>query len=469
MITQRIQGLGLVHFIAQVFLVVMLYWLWLTATVQWHTEPHTSFRYGRYVIFCVLIVLGLMFHELRASGYRIGVLRGYSSACGRLAFSQTLFAMALLAFYLVATKDRTISRAFLISFLPLMYVTLLASHHWLPRRIATHLFHGVYEQRTLLIGSALRARALHAWLHHKHILGMRTIGLLSDEAPRTPIKGLPVLGGTDDLERVIHENGVTHVILVEFPFFPKIISYLVQICDQLGVRLLMVDNLDEKFLHPVTYFEDDGVRFIGLRPEPLENPWNRMLKRGVDIMVSLPVVLFILPWTSLVVWLCQKFQSPGPLFYSQPRSGLQNYEFRILKYRTMKVNHGQTAKQATQNDDRIYPAGKIFRKYSIDELPQFWNVLMGHMSVVGPRPHLVEHNKQFAEIMASYHVRCYVKPGITGLAQIKGFRGETKMEEDLVRRVEWDIYYLENWSLDLDWMIIFRTFWHVVSPPKTAY
>jgi len=211
------------------------------------------------------------------------------------------------------------------------------------------------------------------------------------------------------------------------------------------------------------------MRFISLRAEPLENPWNRTLKRLIDVLVALPVIVFVLPIASAIVWFFQRIQSPGPLFYSQPRAGLQNREFMIYKFRTMHCNHGLVARQATQNDDRIYPAGRWFRKLSIDELPQFLNVLKGEMSVVGPRPHLIEHNEQFARIMDGYRIRSYIKPGITGMAQIQGFRGETRTEEDIIRRVEWDIYYLENWSPSLDLEIIFKTFWHVVTPPQTAY
>ena len=135
----------------------------------------------------------------------------------------------------------------------------------------------------------------------------------------------------------------------------------------------------------------------------------------------------------------------------------------------MRPDNGELARQASDHDERVYPLGKWFRKLSIDEVPQFWNVLRGDMSIVGPRPHLIEHNNQFAQLLANYHVRAFVKPGITGLAQVRGFRGEAHNEADIQNRVACDIEYLENWNLSLECAIILRTFAQLIVPPRTAY
>ncbi len=221
--------------------------------------------------------------------------------------------------------------------------------------------------------------------------------------------------------------------------------------------------------HSVTHFEDDGFRFIGLREEPLENPLNRFFKRAIDLAIAVPVMLVIFPILTVIVWLVQRLQSPGPLFHVQTRAGMQNRQFKIYKFRTMHADHDEVARQASDNDERVYPLGKWFRKLSIDEVPQFWNVLRGDMSIVGPRPHLIEHNNQFSQLMANYHVRAFVKPGITGLAQVRGFRGEAEDNTDIENRVACDIEYLENWNLSLECGIILRTFFHVLLPPRTAY
>ncbi|HMJ89726.1 MAG TPA: sugar transferase, partial [Candidatus Acidoferrum sp.] len=240
-------------------------------------------------------------------------------------------------------------------------------------------------------------------------------------------------------------------------------------CEKLGVRLLIFNDLQHKLDRPITHFEDDGFQFFGLRHEPLQNPLNRSLKRVIDIVVAVPVCLLVLPVLTAIVWLFQHLQSPGPIFYRQVRNGFQKQRFHIWKFRTMHVNDHDAAQQASLNDPRIYRAGRWFRKLSIDEFPQFINVLKGDMSVVGPRPHLPEHDEQFARLTDNFYVRKFVKPGITGLAQVNGFRGETREHSALQHRLEYDIEYLENWSLRADLAIIAQTAVQCVKPPKTAY
>jgi len=232
---------------------------------------------------------------------------------------------------------------------------------------------------------------------------------------------------------------------------------------------MVVHDLDDKLRHPIYLIEDDGLYFIGLHREPLESPVNRLLKRTLDLAISIPVVILILPPVTLFVWLVQRLQSPGSIFCYQQRSGIQNKVFRLFKFRTMHMNHGTDARQACHGDPRVYSAGRWLRRASMDELPQFINVLRGEMSVVGPRPHMIEHNERFAQIKKHYQVRTFIKPGLTGLAQVRGYRGEIRTDDDLVARVEADIHYIENWSIGLDWKIVFQTAWQMVSPPHSAY
>jgi lipopolysaccharide/colanic/teichoic acid biosynthesis glycosyltransferase len=234
------------------------------------------------------------------------------------------------------------------------------------------------------------------------------------------------------------------------------------------VRFLAVNDLDDRFGHPVTQYEDQGLYLIGLREEPLENPFNRATKRLLDIAISLPVVVFILPILTAIVWLCQRVQSSGPIFYLQARPGSHNRPFNILKYRTLHVDNPDVNRLPAAGDRRLYPAGRLMRKRSLDELPQFLNVLRGDMSVVGPRPHLWAHNDLFPTIFNKAYVRSFVKPGITGLAQVRGLRGQMRCEEDVVRRMQADIHYLENWSFWLDCWLILRTALQLVFPLRTA-
>ena len=297
--------------------------------------------------------------------------------------------------------------------------------------------------------------------------GLQSAGLLP-QLPIPVLSDLPILGGPQQLERVIQEHGINQVILLEFPLTESN-QNIIRICDHLGIRLFILSDLEERLRHSVTHFEDGGFRFIGLREEPLENPLNRFCKRAIDLAISIPVMLIVFPLLSILVFLSQRLQSPGPLFHVQRRAGMQNRQFEILKFRTMRPDHDEVARQASHGDDRVYPLGHWFRRLSIDEVPQFWNVLKGDMSIVGPRPHLIEHNQQFSQLMQNYHVRTFVKPGITGLAQVRGFRGEARDPSDIENRITCDIEYLENWNLSLECDIILRTVVHVVFPPRSAY
>jgi lipopolysaccharide/colanic/teichoic acid biosynthesis glycosyltransferase len=231
----------------------------------------------------------------------------------------------------------------------------------------------------------------------------------------------------------------------------------------------VVSDLDEHFRHTVTLMEDSGVQLVGLREEPLESPLNRLAKRLMDVAIALPVVALVLPPAIALVWLLHRWQSPGPVFFRQYRTGLRGRRFLMHKFRTMRVQNDDETRQVRRSDPRLFAAGALMRRCSIDELPQFLNVLWGDMSVVGPRPHLPAHDEIFMQAMQNYRVRSAVKPGITGLAQVRGFRGGTQTTEDITRRVSSDIEYLERWTLELDLWILFRTFWQLVIPPRTAY
>lgn len=202
---------------------------------------------------------------------------------------------------------------------------------------------------------------------------------------------------------------------------------------------------------------------VGFHQEPLSSPVNRFIKRSFDIAVSLPVVLFILPPLSLAVWILQKMVSPGPLFFVQERGGFGGSPFRIFKFRSMHVFNPDESAQARPGDLRCYPGGALLRKLSLDEFPQFLNVLLGTMSLIGPRPHMLSHDLQFSSENEAYRMRQRIKPGITGLAQIQGWRGPLDSRDELHGRISADLDYAENWTLWLDLRILVRTVWHVFS------
>lgn len=201
---------------------------------------------------------------------------------------------------------------------------------------------------------------------------------------------------------------------------------------------------------------------------PLQDPVNKLMKRCLDIvlsLVALAVTCVLFPFIYVII----KTQSPGPIFFKQLRTGLDGKEFYCYKFRSMHVNNDADRVQATKDDPRKYPFGNFMRKANIDELPQFWNVLRGDMSVVGPRPHMLAHTEQYSQLIDRYMVRHFVKPGITGWAQVSGFRGETQELWQMKGRVKRDIWYMENWTVWLDIRIVWITFKSIFVHDKNAY
>jgi exopolysaccharide biosynthesis polyprenyl glycosylphosphotransferase len=464
MVTQRTEGLYRLFVLCQILIVALLFWfgVWIMVTFYAPAVAHLTWR--RYGIYCGVLVLGMVLEAAsRSKNYlwRDELLRPH-----RLSLRQTIASVGLLVIYLVATKDAFISRIFFFNFVPWLYVALLFSHHYLPGLLARGVFRR--EEKTVLVGPPEKALYLRDWLRRKAEIGLRTVGIVCDTDGQSLDVDIPQLGTTAQLETVIRDRAITQVILLEFPLTESN-QNVIRICDQLGIRLFILSDLEERLRHSVTHFEDGGFRFIGLREEPLENPLNRFCKRAIDLAIAVPVMLVVFPVLALFVFLAQRLQSPGPVFHVQRRAGMQNRQFQIYKFRTMRPDQEDVARQARAGDERVYPLGKWFRKLSIDEVPQFWNVLLGDMSIVGPRPHLIEHNQQFSRLMENYHVRTFVKPGITGLAQVRGFRGEARDPSDIENRITCDIEYLENWNLSLECGIILRTLAQLFFPPRSAY
>ncbi len=211
------------------------------------------------------------------------------------------------------------------------------------------------------------------------------------------------------------------------------------------------------------------IPILSLRNIPLDDFINQMVKRLFDILFSMGVIIVLLSWLTPLLALFIKIESKGPVFFKQKRNGLNYREFNCFKFRSMNLNEIADLEQVSKNDPRITRVGRIIRKTSIDELPQFFNVLLGDMSVVGPRPHMVSHTEMYARKVDKFMVRHFIKPGITGLAQTNGYRGEVETDNDIINRVKYDIFYIENWSILLDLKIVFMTFWNVVKGEEKAY
>ncbi len=247
------------------------------------------------------------------------------------------------------------------------------------------------------------------------------------------------------------------------------ISEIIDYADNNLKILKFLPDSKEIYSKKLKYEYYDYIPILRLRNIPLEDSINMVIKRTFDIVFSSLVIIFILSWLTPIIALFIKLESKGPVFFKQSRNGFNYKEFDCYKFRSMTPNKNAHIHQATRGDQRITKVGKFIRKTSIDELPQFFNVLFGDMSVVGPRPHMVSHTNMYAKKIDKFMVRHFVKPGITGLAQISGFRGEVETDKDIIGRVKYDIFYIENWSLLLDIKIVFQTFLNAVKGEEKAY
>lgn len=275
--------------------------------------------------------------------------------------------------------------------------------------------------------------------------------------------------GLEALFYYIQKKGIDEVYVSLAEIDNKYIQKIINFADNnLIVLKFLPDNKDifSRKMHMQYY----GVLpIIALRSIPMDKPLNRIIKRAFDIIVSLLVMIFILSWFTPLMAILIRLDSKGPIFFKQKRNGLDYEEFDCYKFRSMRPNPTADLHQVSRGDQRITRVGKFLRKTSLDELPQFINVLFGDMSTVGPRPHMVSHTHMYAERVDKFMVRHFVKPGITGLAQVSGYRGEVESEKDIINRVRYDIFYLENWSLFLDLKIIFLTVYNIIKGEDKAY
>ncbi len=244
---------------------------------------------------------------------------------------------------------------------------------------------------------------------------------------------------------------------------------VINYCENNLIHFYSVPNVRNYLRHRMHFEMIGSVPVLSIRKEPLGKIENRLIKRIFDVIFSLLFLCTLFPIIFLIVGVTIKITSSGPIFFRQKRNGLNNKEFWCYKFRSMKVNKESDTLQATLNDPRKTKFGDFMRRTNIDELPQFINVLLGDMSIVGPRPHMLKHTEEYSKIINKYMVRHFIKPGITGWAQVTGFRGETRELEDMEGRVKADIWYMEHWSFLLDLYIMYKTVANVLHKDKQAY
>ena len=326
-------------------------------------------------------------------------------------------------------------------------------------------------RKVVLVGSHENMQELYHAMTDDPTSGYRVLGYFEDLPSSRYPEGVSYLGQPKEVNDYLISNvGQVDQLYCSLPSarsgeIVPVINY----CENHLVRFFSVPNV-RNYLKRRMYFEFLGnVPVLSIRREPLELLENRLVKRTFDIVCSGLFLCTVFPFIYVIMGIAIKISSPGPVFFKQKRSGEDGREFWCYKFRSMKVNTQSDTVQATEHDPRKTKIGEFMRKTSIDELPQFVNVLKGDMSIVGPRPHMLKHTEEYSQLINKFMVRHFVKPGITGWAQVTGYRGETKELWQMEGRVMRDIWYIEHWTFLLDLYIMYKTVYNAVHGDKEAY
>jgi putative colanic acid biosysnthesis UDP-glucose lipid carrier transferase len=339
-------------------------------------------------------------------------------------------------------------------------------------RLALYSFLSFYRSKgynfrnVAIIGFGAIAKHIEVFFKLHPEYGYNFIGYFDDKATNRQI-----LGNIKDAKEAIVGN--KHEIDEVYCCLPYVrygqIKKIIDLCEDRPIKVKLITDFRAFSFKTLELERYDHIPVLNVSSIPLDDRKNQVAKRMFDTVFSLFLIVFVFTWLFPIVALLIKLDSKGPIFFKQKRTGKDNSDFLCLKFRTMYVNEDADSKQATKKDCRITPLGAFLRKTSIDELPQFLNVLQGSMSVVGPRPHMLKHTEEYSRLIQKFMARHHVKPGITGLAQSKGYRGETRNLIEMKNRVTLDRFYVQNWSFFLDVKIIIATIVSLVKGDQQAY
>lgn len=337
------------------------------------------------------------------------------------------------------------------------FFCLLYAERTIVHNILKHSRSKVHNQRyVILVGHPWNLEDIYHTLND-HSLGFKILGIFTRKELPEDMQ-LKNLGDRRMVMSYLRQHQeVTDLYMVPDTDYTAETDEIFRYCEDHMIRFYALPVFMEFLTKRMELSHLGSTMLLSVRNEPLQDPVNRGVKRLFDILTSGLFLLTVFPIVYLIAGIIIKIQSPGPILFKQKRNGLDGKEFYCLKFRSMHVNKDSDRIQATKNDPRKFKFGNLMRKTNIDELPQFINVFKGDMSLVGPRPHMLLHTQEYSRLIRRYMVRHLVKPGITGWAQVQGFRGETKILDQMENRVKADIWYVENWSFGLDLRIMWRT------------
>jgi len=378
------------------------------------------------------------------------------------------FHFVMFTVFLLFSRNDDFSRSFLIIFYGLLSISFLFNRFLGTAFQYVLLAKFNVAKKVAVLGSNQTAIRISEYLQKQRTLNF--YGFVGDDSSIYNEEGGIVSELVSQKFSEAAAAGVQDVYVAVAPNRMTEVSALVDEADRQCVRLKFIPDLGGSLASPYTIDYLGGeFPIITLRVEPLEQMKNRFKKRLFDLVFSSLVIIFVLSWLYPLIAILIKWESKGPVLFKQLRSGRNDTPFWCYKFRSMTVNKDSDKVQATKNDARITKIGAFLRRSSLDEMPQFFNVFLGNMSVVGPRPHMLKHTDEYKKIISKFMVRHFLKPGITGWAQVNGFRGETRLVEDMDNRVKYDIYYLENWTTALDVRIIFMTIINAIRGEENAY
>jgi len=416
---------------------------------HWIVGSHVEVKYMSPVVYGVYIFTWLFLAALRKD-YKVGRTTDYLFTVQKL-FGTLLWFFFIISVMWIAFQAYQLSRLFLLVDAVVM-MALLSFY-----RVGVHITLKQYRSRggnyrnAVIIGKGGTSYRLAKVFQSRRDFGINFLGYYDDVTTC-----LETRGNLDDFFREAKEMELD-LIYINERLDLRTMKKIVNFADEHYIKVKVIPGGNLQLEKKLTFSKYGEFFVINVNAIPLDNLINRTTKRVFDIVFSLIVVLFVLSWMIPLVGLLIKLESRGPIFFIQHRNGENNRVFKCLKFRSMTPNDYADTHQATKNDPRVTRIGKFLRNSSLDEMPQFLNVLIGDMSIVGPRPHTVPMNETFKTQIEKYNARHKIKPGITGLAQVKGYRGEIIKPYQIRSRVRLDYFYIQNWSMWMDMNIVMKT------------
>jgi putative colanic acid biosynthesis UDP-glucose lipid carrier transferase len=416
------------------------------------------------VLWFVMSVFSKIYFEKRSNKFAEEMVQ--------MIYHSILFIVSLSSVLFFLNLNHKFPSKFVLVFANILTFLAILSKYAIRKKIHAYLNKGIFYDHVLLVGSTKAAEEFIDAVKKYYYYGYKCIGYIDDQNQLK--KECAYLGNLNDLHSILRTTEIDEVFIALPTGENEKIQNCIAICDGLNVKVRILPNLSE-FTSSSVYINNIGLLpVVNVGDLPLDKKENRLLKRSFDIIFSLLFFIllgsFIFPLLAIII----KLSSKGPIFFKQERWGLNNkritcYKFRSMYKESSDIDEEGNFQQAFKDDPRITLIGKILRKTNMDELPQFWNVLIGNMSVVGPRPHPTQLNIQSMELVDNYMLRHMVIPGITGLAQVNGCRGETRTTEDMQKRVNFDLYYIQRWNFWLDLQIIIQTIINIFRGDQNAY